>query len=82
MIYITKDRERNLTGIMEALVPYEEVNCSVQIIDDEDVSLTDLIRFADCYITNRGLQDLFAVEQAYLFQKSVLSGVDIPIWQR
>ncbi len=80
VIYIAADRERNMSGVLETLALYEEVNCSVQIIDDRNVSLTDVIRFADCYITNRGLQDIFAVEQAFLYQKEVLSGVDIPIW--
>lgn len=82
VIYIMGARERNLAGILDMLMPYEETNCSIQIIDEEGVNLSDVIRAADCYITNRGPKDLSAVELAYLFQKKVLSGVDIPIWQR
>lgn len=80
VIYIMGTRERNLAGILETLAPYEETDCSIQIIDEEGVNLSDVIRFADCYITNRDSKDLIAVELGYLFQKKVLSGVDIPIW--
>lgn len=83
VIYIsdTNSRELNTVEIMKALLPYEEVNCSVQIIDGSSAQLIDVIRFADCYVTNRCAENLYAVEQAYLFHKNVLSGVDIPIWQ-
>lgn len=70
-----------MDGIVDALLPYEELNCSIQIIDDTNVQLIDVIRFSDCYITNRCALNLLAVEWAYLFGKKVISGVDIPIWQ-
>lgn len=51
---------------METLQPYEEVNCSIQIIDGGNIQLADVIRFCDSYITNRLPVNLAAVEQAYL----------------
>lgn len=82
-IYIadTDNRELNTAEVMKALLPYEEINCSIQIIDGANVQLIDVIRFVDCYVTNRCAENLYAVEQSYLFHKNVLSGVDIPIWQ-
>ena len=83
VIYIPNagNKELNLVGIMNALLPYKEVNCSVQILDDKNVQLSDVIRYSDCYITNRCAMNLLAVEAAYAFRKEILSGVDIPIWQ-
>ncbi len=80
VIYILREKETNVKRILEALMPYKEVNCSVQMIDDENVRLEDIIKFSDCYITNRCDENLFAVEQAYLYGRNVMSGVDIPIW--
>lgn len=84
VIYVidSGNKEPTYGKIMEALQPYEEINCSIQIIDDSKVHLTDVIRFCDFYITNRLPVNLSAVEQAYLFHKKVLSGVDIPIWKK
>ena len=83
VIYIptTGSKEGNMNAVIEALLPYEEVNCSVQIIDDNEVCLESIICYSDCYITNRGTWNLAAVEYAYSYQKRVLSGVDIPIWK-
>lgn len=83
VIYIpdTGSKEKNMNAVMEALIPYEEVNCSVQIIDDNEVCLESIIYYSDCYITNRCFLDLAAVEYAYSYSKKVLSGVDIPIWK-
>lgn len=83
VIYIenAENKEINAARVIEALLPYEEINCSVQIIDGTDVPLEDVIRYSDFYITNRCAVNLLAVEWAYLFHKKVLSGVDIPIWQ-
>ena len=83
VIYIpdTGSKERNMTAVIEALIPYEEVNCSVQIIDDRDACLEGVIYNSDCYITNRCSLNLLAVEYAYSYSKKVLSGVDIPIWK-
>ena len=83
VIYIpdTGSKGKNMNAVMEALIPYEEVNCSVQIIDDKDACLEGIIYNSDCYITNRCSLNLLAVEYAYSHSKKVLSGVDIPIWK-
>lgn len=82
VIYVpnSADKELNVEKIIQALRPYESVNCSIQIIDDEHVQLSDVVKFCDYYVTNRCSDNLKAVEWAYLFGKKVLSGVDIPIW--
>lgn len=80
VIYIIQDKEVNLEGITDVLLPYQETNCSIQIIDGENVQLIDVIKSGDCYITNRCAVNLWAVEKAYFFKKEILSGVDIPIW--
>lgn len=83
VIYIPDmgSKEKNMNAVMEALIPYEEMNCSVQIIDDNEVCLESIIYYSDCYITNRCSLNLLAVEYAYSHSKKVLSGVDIPIWK-
>ena len=70
-----------MNAVMEALIPYEEMNCSVQIIDDNEVCLESIIYYSDCYITNRCSLNLLAVEYAYSHSKKVLSGIDIPMWK-
>lgn len=80
VIYVPGCGRKDVEKIINALQPYESIDCSVQIIDDESVQLSDIIRFCDCYITNRCADNLRAVEWAYIFHKKVLSGVDIPIW--
>ena len=59
---------------------YEHVNCSVQIIDSETVSMQEVIYNSDCYITNRESENLKMVEIANFYSKRILSGVDISIW--
>lgn len=82
VIYVrnSAEKELNVEKILQALSPYESVNCSIQIIDDEQVQLPDVVKSSDYYVTNRCSDNLKAVEWAYLFGKRVLSGVDIPIW--
>lgn len=82
VIYVrnSTDKGLNVEKIIQALLPYESVNCSIQIIDDEQVQLSDVVKSCDYYVTNRCSDNLKAVEWAYLFGKKVLSGVDIPIW--
>lgn len=80
VIYVSDPERSDVEKIIDALRPYESIDCSIQIIDDESVWLPDVVRFCDCYITNRCPDNLKAVEWAYLFDKKVLSGVDIPIW--
>lgn len=82
VVYVrnSADKELNLEKIIQALLPYESIDCSIQIIDDEHVQLPDVVKSCDYYVTNRCSDNLKAVEWAYLFGKKVLSGVDIPIW--
>lgn len=77
VIYVrdSADKERNLEKIIQALLPYESVDCSIQIIDDEHVQLPDVVKSCDYYVTNHCSDNLKAVEWAYLFGKKVLSGV-------
>lgn len=80
-VFDSKNKESVFEKIVDRLLPYEKVDCSIQIIDGGSVPLADVIRFCDVYITNRLSVNLEAVEQAYFFHKKVLSGVDIPIWK-
>lgn len=84
VIYIRNDdsKECNLQGILQCLSDYQDVNCSIQIIDDAAVSIEDVIGNTDFYITNRCSENLKAVEFAYNYSKRILSGVDIPIWKQ
>lgn len=84
VVYIENNshKEDNLQSILQTLSDYQDINCSVQIIDDETVSAEDVICNSDFYITNRGSENLVAVEMAYIYSKKILSGVDIPIWKQ
>ena len=74
------DKGNNLQLVLECLMKYEHVNCSVQIIDSETVSMQEVIYNSDCYITNRESENLKMVEIANFYSKRILSGVDISIW--
>ena len=84
VIYIrnNESKEYNMQGILQCLSEYQKVNCSIQIIDDAAVSIKDVMRNTDFYITNRCSENLKAVELAYNYSKRILSGVDIPIWKQ
>lgn len=84
VVYIENNSHKgdNLRSILQTLSDYQDINCSVQIIDDETVSTEDVICNSDFYITNRGSENLAAVEMAYIYSKKILSGVDIPIWKQ
>lgn len=84
VVYVenSEHREKNLHDVIQELMKYQDANCSVQIIDDEEVKLENVIRCGDYYVTNRCFSNLAAVELAYRYKKEVLSGVDIPIWKR
>lgn len=73
---------KNVSGSVYLCIADMEAEFPVctKIIDDEQVQLPDVVRGCDYYVTNRCLDNLKAVEWAYLLGKKVLSGVDIPVW--
>lgn len=74
------DRAMVYSQLMQILELFLNVDCCIQIIDEEEVSIRDIIRNTDVYITNRSKENLYAVCLADLYHKKVLSGVDRPIF--
>lgn len=67
---------------MVFLEKFQEIDCCIQIIDEEDVTIRDIIQNTDVYITNRSKENLYAVGLAELYHKKIVSGVDRPIFDK
>lgn len=75
-----RDIERSYERVLELLAPHSDMDCCIQIIDERGVTLRDVIRNVDGYITNRSGENIYATCIADLYEKSIISGVDRPIF--
>lgn len=80
MDHMISDKAKTYQKLLEFLENFQELNCCIQIIDEENVTIRDVIQNIDSYITNRRKENLYAVSLAELYHKKVLSGVDRPIF--
>lgn len=85
VLYITNHTLNKLKVYQEIMVfleKFQEIDCCIQIIDEEDVTIRDIIQNTDVYITNRSKENLYAVGLAELYHKKIVSGVDRPIFDK
>lgn len=83
VLYISNtlfDKQKIFVKLMEFLEHFQNIDCCIQIIDEADITIRDIIRNVDAYITNRSKENLYAVNLAQYYNKRVVSGVDCPVF--
>ena len=80
VIYIY-DRSIELSqNVFNLLMPYQDYDCCVQIIDDPKIDIRDVVRNCDCYITGRHHENISVISMADYYGLDIISGCDIPVW--
>lgn len=84
IIYLAESEKENValfSKVVNLLEQYSEYNVYINIMDGSKVSIEELIPNVSCFITNRRMDNLYNAELFYKYNKTVISGVDIPIFK-
>lgn len=82
LLYVKEDSflEDKLLLLNAIFEKYEAANCYINLYVGNIADERTLFCQADCYITNRNADNVYHMDLADLFQLSIVSGVDLPVF--
>jgi virginiamycin A acetyltransferase len=80
VIYVPEPNQAAIDKIYQYLEPFQERDCSIQIIDDRTLDLLDVVIHCDTYISNRFERTMEIMTFLDLYQKKHLAGVAYPVF--
>ena len=79
ILYLKKHNlEDNFNKLTNTLNKYDDYNVYIQLITEQEAPIEAIIANIDTLITGRNIDNLYNVELAEKYNKTIISGVDIP----
>lgn len=82
LLYIREDEllDEKLAILNDIFNEYEDYNCFINIVVGDYKDERGLFGIADCYVTNRSVDNVYHMDLAMLYGKPIISSVDIPVF--
>ena len=79
ILYLKKHNlEDNFNKLTNTLNKYDDYNVYIQLITEQKAPIEAIIANIDTLITGRNIDNLYNVELAEKYNKTIISGVDVP----